>query len=334
MRALETLPTLDEVDAAVAALRDVVVETPLVRVPSLEERTGAASVYVKLETMQRTGSFKFRGAYWRCLQLSPEERKRGVIAYSSGNFAQGLAAAAQILGVPCTIVMPGDAPEVKRHKTESFGATVVQTDHGDRPREAVAGDEARRIAINEGRVLLHPFDDPALVAGHASLAIEVLDQLDQWGVPAPDDILCCVGGGGLFAGIALGFRIKGTHTSCIPCEPLGYDSFRQSLRAGQPVRVSGSGGTLCDALQATRPGDAPFAIARAAALGEPATVDDAAVRDAMRFAHDTLKVVLEPSGGVALATLLGSGCRFQGRNVVVVLTGGNIEIASFGQLAA
>ncbi len=334
MRTVETFPTLDDVNAAVAALRDVAFETPLVRVPSLEERTGAASAYVKMETMQRTGSFKFRGAYWRCLQLSPEERIRGVVAYSSGNFAQGLAAAAQLLDVPCTIVMPHDAPKVKRHKTESYGATVIQIDHGDRPREEVASEEARRIAINERRVLLHPFDDPALVAGHASLAIEVLDELDRLGAPAPDDIFCCVGGGGLFAGIALGCRVKGVRTSCIPCEPMGYDSFRQSLLAGKPVRVSGHGGTLCDALQATRPGDAPFEIARAAVLGEPATVDDDAVRDAMRFANDTLKIVLEPSGGVALATLLGSGDKFKGRNVVVVLTGGNIEIASFGQLAA
>ncbi|MEL6426974.1 MAG: threonine/serine dehydratase [Pseudomonadota bacterium] len=331
---METLPTRDDVTAAVDALRDVAVETPLVRVRSLEERIGAASVYVKLETMQRTGSFKFRGAYWRCLHLSAEERKRGVVAYSSGNFAQGLAAASQLLQVPCTIVMPHDAPEVKRLKTERYGAVVVQTDHGDRPREEVANEEARHIATREGRVLLHPFDDPALVTGHASLAIEVLEELNRWGAPAPDDLLCCVGGGGLFAGISLGLRVSGMHTSCIPCEPLGYDSFRQSLRVGKPVRVGGSGATLCDALQATRPGDAPFAIAGGATLGEPATVDDAAVRDAMRFAHDALKVVLEPSGAVALAALLNSRDRFEGRHVVVVLTGGNIEIAAFGRLAA
>jgi threonine dehydratase len=171
------IPTLKDVEAAAAALKGIAISTPLVQLSALEDLTGATSVHVKLESMQRTGSFKFRGAYWRCLQLSAEERERGVVAYSSGNFAQGLAAAAQILGVPCTIVMPVDAPEVKRRKTQGFGATVVLTDHGERPREEVAAETAVQIAKDDGKTLLHPFDDISIVAGHASLAIEVLDEL-------------------------------------------------------------------------------------------------------------------------------------------------------------
>lgn len=327
------IPTLKDVEAAAAALEGITISTPLMQVSALEELTGANSVHVKLESMQRTGSFKFRGAYWRCLQLSPEERERGVVAYSSENFAQGLAAAAQTLGNPCTIVMPVDAPEVKRRKTEGFGATVVQTDHGQRPREEVAAETAVQIAEDYGKTLLHPFDDISIVTGHASLAIEVLDELARLRISTPDDLLCCVGGGGLLAGIALGCHVRGATTRCTCVEPVGYDSMGQSLRRGSPIRVDGSSGTICDALQATRPGDAPFAVLQATGCGDPLTVDDAAVREAMRFAHDQLKITLEPSGSVALAALMGSGKRYAGLNIVAILTGGNIEMAAFADIA-
>ena len=327
-------PTPEDAELAAKALKDVLVPTPLIRAPFLEELTGATSVHIKAESFQRTGSFKFRGSFWRCMQLSCEERTRGVVAYSSGNFAQGLAAAAQILSVPCTMVMPIDAPETKRQKTEALDATVYQSKHGSQPREEVAAELAQRISREDGLVLLHPFDDPAIVAGHASLAIEILDELVARQMPIPDDVLCCTGGGGLTAGIALGLDARQSLARVVPVEPRGFDSFGASLRAGKPVRTASDQSTICDALQATKPGEVPFSVAQAVGVGDPITVSDDEVRIAMRLALQELKVVTEPSGAVALAALMSFSERFIGRNVVVVLTGGNVELDKLARLVA
>lgn len=323
------VPTDDDIHAAATALKGVVVETPLVSAPALAEATGAARVLVKLETFQKTGSFKFRGAYWRCTQLSEVERAAGVVAYSSGNFAQGLAAAAQALGIPATIVMPIDAPETKRRKTEAFGARIVQSDHGDRPREEVASETAEAIARDQGMTLLHPFDDPGIIAGHSSIAAEVAAACAAQGLPLPQAVVTCVGGGGLLAGLAIGFDALSPATEVVPVEPVGYDSFGRSLRAGEIVTLPGGAPTLCDALQATAPGRAPFACARAVGVGEPIAVGDDEVRAAMRLAFDSLKVVTEPSGSVPLAGLLQQAERFEGRSVLVMASGGNIAPERF-----
>lgn len=323
------VPSGTDIRHAVAALAGVAEATPLMAAPHLAALSGAVEVYVKAESLQRTGSFKFRGAYWRCCNLTEAEKKAGVVAYSSGNFAQGLAAAATVLGIPATIVMPVDAPEAKRRKTEAYGATVVLSEHGERPREEVASALARDISEREGKVLLHPFDDSLVVTGHASAASEIIEELRRGGKEFPDFVFSCVGGGGLIAGLAAGFAELSPATRLVAAEPEGFDSFGQSLKAGAVTRIRGDRTSICDALQATAPGEVPFACARATRMQHHAAVGDDAVRAAMRVAFETLKLVLEPSGAVALAALLQRPDYIQGKRVVVMATGGNIDFEQF-----
>ncbi|MCV2865205.1 threonine/serine dehydratase [Albidovulum sediminicola] len=326
------IPTPAELAAAFATTRERTQRTPLIAVPALAEATGAAAAFVKAESLQTAGSFKIRGATWRLTRLSPEERRAGVVAYSSGNFAQGLAAAGQAEGVPVTIVMPVDAPEAKRRATEALGARVVLSHHGDRPREEAASALAREIAAAEGLVLLHPFDDPAIVAGQAGAALEALEQLVAFGARA-DVVACPVGGGGLIGGVSLAFHHADPQARVIAVEPEGYDGMGQSLAAGERRRVASGGATICDALQATEPGEAPFAAARHAGVRGLA-VGDAEVRGAMRFAFERLKLVLEPSGAVALAAALSGRLPVDGKNLLVFVTGGNVAFDRFAAILA
>ncbi len=323
------VPTASEIRQAAAALRGVVVETPLIPLPDLAERAGAAEVLLKAESLQYTGAFKFRGAYWRCCQLTVGERAAGVVAHSSGNFAQGVAAAARALGVPATIVMPADAPVTKRRRTEGFGAEVILTEHGSRPRGDVASERASGIAESRGMTRLHPYDDPHIVAGHASAALEIVAALHRAGVASPDFVLCGVGGGGFISGLALGLRETCPETELVAVEPHGYDSFGRSLEAGEITHVAGEGTTLCDALQSTAPGACPFACAQAAGIRRHTTVTDDAIRESMRLAFESARLVLEPSGAVGIAALLGRPEWVQGRRVVVVATGGNVDLEDF-----
>jgi threonine dehydratase len=326
----DTVPTLAELDAAYAVTRRATQRTPLLRSEALARETGAAEVWVKAESLQWTGSFKLRGAYWRLTQLTPAERARGVVAFSSGNFAQGLAAAGRAQGVPVTIVMPFDAPEPKRVATEGYGARVVLSQHGDRPREEVAAALARQIAAEQGLTLLHPFDDRAVVVGQGGAGLEALEQL---GDSAVDLLACCVGGGGLLGGVSLAFRYRSPGTELWAVEPEGYDGMGVSLSAGQITRVASGRVTICDALQATQPGAAPFAAARAAGV-RGMSVPDAPVRRALRFAFERLKLVLEPSGAVALAALLDGRLPVAGRRVLVYATGGNVSVEAFSRYLA
>jgi len=321
------VPSLAELRAAYAATRAATQETPLLAAPALAEATAAAEVFVKPESLQWAGSFKVRGAFWRLTRLSDTEKRAGVVAYSSGNFAQGLAAAGQKLGIPVTIVMPEDAPEAKRRATEGFGARVVLSSHGTRPREEVAAETADRLAAAGGLTLLPPFDDPAIVAGQAGAGLEAIAQLGARAAVA-DMVLCCVGGGGLIGGVALAFHHLSPTTEVIAVEPEGYDGMGASLAEGTIRRVASGGQTICDALQATRPGAAPFAAAQAAGV-RGVTVGDAEVRRALLFAFERLKLVLEPSGAVALAALLAGRPDVRGKTVLVYLTGGNVSLDAF-----
>lgn len=326
------IPTLDHLETAYAVTRAATQETPLLDAPALAVATGAKRVFVKPESLQRTGSFKFRGAYWRLTRLTDEERARGVVAYSSGNFAQGLAAAGQSLGVPVTIVMPVDAPVMKREATESYGAKVVQSEHGERPREEVASALAKSLAEDEGLVLLHPFDDPEIVAGQAAVGLEALAQLAARDATA-DLVLCCVGGGGLIGGVSLAFHYKSPGTAVFAVEPVGFDSMGQSLYRDKILRLAPSTTSICDALQSTSPGAATFAAARQAGVMGLA-VADAAVKGAMRTSFETLKLVLEPSGAVAVAALLSGQVDVADRTVLVLATGGNIAPEAFFETIA
>ncbi|RUW78956.1 threonine/serine dehydratase [Mesorhizobium sp. M1E.F.Ca.ET.063.01.1.1] len=321
------VPTLDHLKRAYAVTSAATQVTPLLESAALARETGAARVFVKPESLQWAGSFKVRGAYWRLTRLSPDEAKKGVVAYSSGNFAQGLAAAGQALGIPVTIVMPIDAPAAKRDATAGYGARVVLTDHGDRAREEVAAAKAREIAETEGLTLLHPFDDPEIVAGQAGAGLEALDQLAAKKAHA-DLVFCSVGGGGLIGGVSLAFHYLSPKTEIIAVEPEGFNGMGSSLAHGAIETMPIGPKSICDGLMARKPGEAPFAAVRAAGV-RGVTVDDASVRRAMKIAFERMKLVLEPSGAASLAALLGGKVEVKDKTVLVVATGGNVSLADF-----
>ena len=321
------VPTLDHLKKAYAVTSRATQITPLVESAALAQETGAARVFVKPESLQWAGSFKIRGAYWRLKQLSADEARRGVVAYSSGNFAQGLAAAGQALGIPVTIVMPIDAPAAKREATAGYGARVVLTDHGDRAREEVAAERARQISNDEGLALLHPFDDPEIVAGQGGAGIEALDQLAAKGAEA-DILFCPVGGGGLIGGVSLAFHYRSPATEIIGVEPEGFNGMGSSLAHGAIETMPLGPKSICDGLMARKPGDAPFAAVKAAGV-RGLVVTDASVRRAMKFAFERLKLVLEPSGAASLAALFDGGVDVSGKTVVVVASGGNVSLVDF-----
>ncbi|PTE09430.1 threonine/serine dehydratase [Mesorhizobium helmanticense] len=321
------VPSLDHLRQAYAVTAKATQVTPLLESAALARETGAARVFVKPESLQWAGSFKVRGAYWRLKRLSPDEARKGVVAYSSGNFAQGLAAAGQALGIPVTIVMPIDAPTAKREATAGYGARVVLTDHGERAREEVAAAKAREIAETEGFALLHPFDDPEIVAGQAGAGLEALDQLAAKDAQA-DLLFCAVGGGGLIGGVSLAFHYLSPATEIIGVEPEGFNGMGSSLAHGAIETMPIGPKSICDGLMARKPGDAPFAAVKAAGV-RGITVDDQSVRGAMRIAFERMKLVLEPSGAASLAALLGGKVDVAGKTVLVVATGGNVSLADF-----
>lgn len=325
------LPSPARIAKAHLALRDHVRETPLLESPVLAAEAGAARLFVKAEGLQRTGSFKLRGALWRLMQLDPEARARGVVAFSSGNFAQGLAAAGRVLSVPVTIVMPMDAPETKRRATEALGAAVVLSHHGDAPREVVAAALARDLAGKRGLKLLHPFDDAEVVAGQGTTALECLAQMAEAGA-VPDVVASPVGGGGLLGGVSLAVREAHPDADIWAVEPEGHDGMGRSLRAGNRVAAPG-GPTICDALQAPMPGEVTLAACQTGGV-QAVAVGDAMVTRAMRRAFEELKLVLEPSGAVALAGVLSGAVPVAGKVVLVIASGGNIAFDRFAECLA
>ncbi len=311
-------PSYGDVEAAAARLKGVAVRTPLVESPVLSERCGAR-VFLKLETLQRTGSFKFRGAYNRLVQLSPGERGRGVVAFSSGNHAQGVACAAALLGIPATIVMPADAPRVKTEATRSFGAAIVTYDRRKESREAIAA----RIAAQSGAIVVPSFDDPHVIAGQGTIGLELNAQAMECGVVL-DTVLVPCSGGGLSSGIALGVSGRSPQTTVVTVEPEGYDGARLSLERGERVAAEGTRSTVADALTSPAPGHIPFAILQS--LGARGlAISDADLMRAVAFAVLKLKLVVEPGGAAALAALLSGAFAAKGRTIAVVVSGGNID---------
>lgn len=321
------IPDLDHLRRAYAVTSQATQVTPLLASATLARQTGATRVFVKPESLQWAGSFKIRGAYWRLKQLSADEAKAGVVAYSSGNFAQGLAAAGEALGIPVTIVMPIDAPAAKREATAGYGATVVLTDHGERAREEVASERARAIAEEQGLALLHPFDDPEIVAGQGGAGLEALDQLAAQGAQA-DILFCSVGGGGLIGGVALAFHYLSPETAIYGVEPDGFNGMGSSLAHGEIETMPLGPSSICDGLMARRPGVAPFAAVKAAGV-RGITVSDLSVQRAMKTAFERMKLVLEPSGAAALAALIDGGVDVRGKTVLVIATGGNVSLEDF-----
>lgn len=312
------LPDFDDVRAAAARLSGHARRTPLLAGTPLDELT-SGRILLKLETLQHMGSFKFRGAFNRLAQLDAAQRKAGVVAFSSGNHAQGVAYAARLLGVPATIVMPADAPRVKMQNTLALGAEVVTYDRLRESREQLAA----RLAAERGAVLVPSFDDPDIIAGQGTVGLEIAEQAAEIGARV-DDVIVCTSGGGLVAGTALAIRALSPETRVWTAEPAGHDDHRRSLAAGR--RESNAPGTrsICDALLAPEPGVLTFEINRRLLAGGFA-VSDAEVKGAIAFAARTLKLVLEPGGAVALASVLAGKIESGGRTIAVVLSGGNID---------
>ena len=321
------LPTAADVDAAAQRLAGVALRTPLITSPVLDAMT-QARVFLKAEILQRTGSFKFRGAYNKLSSIPLSERTHGVVAYSSGNHAQGVAAAARLLGMPAVIVMPEDAPRPKRERTRSLGAEVVLYDRAREDRQAIAQD----IAQKRHAALVPPYDDPLVIAGQGTIGREIVEDLAAHGL-LPEVVVVTASGGGLTAGIALAVKARVPQARLYTAEPEGFDDHARSFRSGQREKNPTLTGTICDALMAQTPGELTFAINRAL-VGEGCAVSDQEVAAAVAFAFSELKLVVEPGGAAALAALLSGKIDVRGKLAVAVLSGGNVDPALFYRLVA
>jgi threonine dehydratase len=320
-----TLPTAADIAAAAERLRGVAVRTPLLNAPVLDERLGAR-VFLKVETLQRTGSFKFRGAYNRISQIPPGKRAAGVVAYSSGNHAQGVAAAAKLLGMRATIVMPSDAPHLKRARTEALGAEVIAYDRNTEDRAAIAA----RIVKERGATLVPPYDDPLIIAGQGTIGVEIVEDLAKLGL-APEIVVVGASGGGLAAGISLGVKARVPQALFYTVEPEGFDDTLRSFASGHREHNERLSGTICDALMSNTPGELTFPITREL-IGQGLVATDAEVARAVRYAFEELKLVVEPGGAIGLAALLAGKPQVKGKAVVGILSGGNVDAELFAKL--
>jgi threonine dehydratase len=318
------IPNAADVADAARLLNGAAVRTPLLRAHLLEREGGR--VFLKCEIFQHTGSFKFRGAY-NCIARIPEDRREGgVVAYSSGNHAQGVAAAAKLLGLPALIVMPRDAPALKRERTAAHGAEVVLYDRDGESREEIAG----RIARERSATLVPPYDHPHVIAGQGTVGLEICEELAAQSC-APDLVLVPASGGGLLAGTALAVKDRFPSTRLAAVEPAGFDDHARSFASGRRERNVKLSGSICDALLTPTPGELTFEITRRL-VQDASAVSDGEVRTAIGFAFRELKLVLEPGGAVALAALLAGKIEAGGKNVVLVLSGGNADPKNFGAI--
>ena len=321
------LPTYEDVLAARTRLAGRVVHTPMLRNALLDERTGA-TVLVKPEPLQRTGSFKFRGATNATLKLTQAQRDAGLVTHSSGNHGQAVACAAASVGARATVFMPADAPAIKVESTRRWGAEIIPYDRVRDNREALSAAYVERT----GASLVPPFDHPDVIAGQGTLALELAEDAAAAGLTL-DSLLVCTGGGGLIGGCALAMSGASPGTKVVAVEPEGWDDTGRSLAAGHRVGNAPGGSMLCDALLAPMPGVLTFAVNQAHLAGAVA-VSDAEVLAAMAFAFTHLKLVVEPGGAVALAALLSGRYGGKGQVVGVVLSGGNVDPAVFGRALA
>jgi threonine dehydratase len=303
------------------------VRTPLLSSPALDERTGAR-VFLKPEMLQRTGSFKFRGAFNKLSSIPQGVRSGGVVAFSSGNHAQGVAAAAQILNMQATIVMPADAPLSKRERTKGYGAEVVLYDRDREDREAIA----REIAERHGATLVRPYDDPFVIAGQGTVGREIAEDMAARDI-TPDIVIAPASGGGLVAGVATAVKARYPQAMVMSAEPEAFDDHARSLRAGKREAHNARGRTICDALMAAIPGEITFAI-NSRLLTKGVTASDAEVGEAVGFAFRELKLAVEPGGAVGLAALLAGHVDARGKTVVIVLSGGNVDSDLYARLIA
>lgn len=311
-------PTIEDVRAAAARIKGIAVRTPLVRNDALDERTGA-KVFVKAECLQRGGAFKMRGATNAIAALPEDVRKRGVIAYSSGNHAIAVSTAAKLFGVSAVIVMPADAPKIKLETTRALGAEVVTYDRVNESREEIGG----RIASERGLALIRPFDDPFVIAGQGTAGLEIHEEI------APDVVFVPASGGGLSTGVALALP----KARIFAVEPAGHDDIARTMASGALQRNAPGIRSICDGLLTEQMGELTYPIAKAR-FERVLVVDDNAVLRAMKFAFRNLKLVLEPSGAASLAALLEGGADVRGLTVAIIASGGNVDEETFARALA
>ena len=315
-------PDVESVRAAAGRLRGVAHRTPVLRSRTLNDSAGG-EVFLKCENFQRMGAFKFRGAYNRIVQLDANQRAGGVVAFSSGNHAQGVALASKLLGVAATIVMPSDAPASKVAATREYGAEIVFYDRHRSHRAEIAED----IRKERGATLVPPFDDPDIIAGAGTAALELLEDF-----PEIDVIVTPVGGGGLLSGTALAAHGSDKQIALYGVEPEAGNDFAQSLERGERVQIEVPK-TIADGLQTQGPGEITFEIVRRY-VKEIVTVSDDDLRDAMRFAFERMKIAIEPSGAAGLAAVLTGKISANGKHVGVIVSGGNVDAQRFAELLA
>ncbi|NNE23629.1 MAG: threonine/serine dehydratase [Rhizobiales bacterium] len=320
----QSLPDFDDVKAASGRLLGQAVRTPVIEAPLLNEKA-RGRVLIKPECLQRTGSFKFRGG-WNCIsQLDKSEWPGGVVAYSSGNHAQGVAAAAQICGLPAVIVMPADTPQIKKDNTRRLGAEIVEYDRASQAREEIAA----KLAGERKAALVPPFDHPDIIAGQGTAVMELIEELAARG-DRLDQLIVPAGGGGLLAGSMLSAKALSPETQVYCAEPAGFDDHARSLATGARQINNKATGSICDALLSPQPGQLTFAI-NGPVLAGGLVVSDDEVRAAMRFAFSHLKLVVEPGGSVALAAILSGKIDTQDKSTGIILSGGNVDPGLFGE---
>jgi threonine dehydratase len=310
------------IEAAAERLHGHARVTPMLSSPDID-RIAGRRVFVKAECLQHTGSFKFRGGWSAVSALAPEARAKGVIAFSSGNHAQGVALAARVHGAPCVIIMPSDAPGLKIDNTRTLGAEVILYDRARDDRDAIGAS----LSAERGLTLIKPFDDPQVIAGQGTTGLEIAAQAGEAGVAQADVVVCC-GGGGLSSGISLALESRAPGLRVRPAEPAGFDDMARSLATGTPQRNAHSSGSLCDAILTPEPGKLTFPILQRLSGPGIVVADDEALR-AMAVAFARLKIVLEPGGAVALAAALFHSDAIAGDAVICVASGGNADPALF-----
>ncbi len=315
-------PTFADVRRAASVLEGVARRTPVMTSRTADARTGA-TIFFKCENFQRMGAFKFRGAYFAIASLPAEAKARGALAFSSGNHAQGMALAGQLLGVPVTILMPKDAPAAKIEATRGYGAEVILFDRYAQDREALA----RQLASERGMTLIPPFDHPDILAGQGTAALELLEETGPL-----DMLFVCLGGGGLLSGCALAAHALSPGIAVIGVEPEAGDDGRQSFLSGQIVRI-GVPKTIADGAQTAALGEITFPLIRRD-VADIVTVSDAELVEAMRFFAERMKMVVEPTGCLSAAAVFNARLPVAGKRVGVIVSGGNVDLASFARLVA
>ncbi len=319
--------SIDDISSAATRLRGVAVETPLIRCAELDQVAGGR-IYVKPECLQVTGSFKIRGAYNLLSQLGEMQAKNGVVAWSSGNHAQGVAAAGGMLGISTAIVMPEDAPKSKIENTQRLGGEIILYNRYEGDREKIA----KRIAAERGASIVPSYDHPHIIAGQGTVGLEMMLQAQAQDTEVDQALVCC-GGGGLIAGSAIAMKSLNSDVKIYPVEPICFDDTARSLCSGQREKNHQNARSICDALQTESPGEITFPINKK--LLEPGlTVSDDDVRSAMRFAFRNLKLVVEPGGAVALAAILAGKVETARKTTLVVLSGGNVDYKLFSEIMA